>query len=313
MTKVLFVSAGAVGAYFGGRLQQGGTETAVTVRSDFETVRDNGFRITSDRGDFVFHPDGVYRSAAEYPGEPDYVVVTSKVLPWIDVPEMIRPVIRSSRTVIMLLQNGIGIEDAAAQAFPENTILSTVAYIGATRTGNGCVVQKGSQRLIIGKFGGGDSEKGRFLADLFRKGNVEAEYTENIARFRWKKLLWNTPFNTVPVLGGGLDTGEMCDGGAVEELCMKLMRETALTAKAAGHEFPEEDLAATMEYTRHFPPYKSSMLVDYEAGRALEAEAILGNVCRIADRLGADTPCLHTCYALLKSISDRQPQSKTVR
>lgn len=305
MTNVLWISAGALGAYFGGRLQQGGARVAVTLRSDYEAVRDNGFQIFAAAGEFRFSPDGVYRSAEEYPGTPDYVVVSAKVLPWINVPELIRPAIKSRETVIVLIQNGIGIEDAVAAAFPENEILSTVAYIGATRTGRGIVSQKGSQRLIMGKFGGGDSEKCRQLLKLFQAGNVDTEYSDDVAYYRWKKLLWNTPFNTVSVLGGHLDTKQMCDEGAMEALCMELMRETAAVAASEGYLFTEEDLIGNMEYTRNFPPYKTSMLVDYESGRPLEADAILGNVCRIAAKNGVKVPHLDTCYALLQSVSPK--------
>lgn len=305
MADVLWISAGAVGAYYGGRLQQGGASVAVAVRSDYEAVKANGFQISAAAGEFNFSPDGVYRSAAEYPGTPDYVVVSAKVLPWINVAELIRPVVKSKETAIVLIQNGIGIEDAVAEAFPENEVLSTVAYIGATRTGKGFVTQTGAQRLIMGKFGGGDSEKGRALIELFKAGKVEAEFTENVAYFRWKKLLWNTPFNTISVLGGHLDTKQMCDRGQVEELCMALMRETAAVAASDGHIFTEEDLTGNMEYTRNFPAYKTSMLVDYESGRPLEVDAILGNVCRIAAKNGVKVPHLDTCFALLQSVSPK--------
>ena len=305
MANVLWISAGAIGAYFGGRLQQGGARVAVTLRSDYEAVNERGFHISAAAGEFQFHPDGVYRSAADFPGIPDYVIVTAKVLPWINVPELIRPAVKSKETVIVLIQNGIGIEEAVAEAFPENELLSTVAYIGATRTGKGEVSQKGSQRLVMGKYGGGDSEKGKALIELFKAGNVEAEFTGNVAYFRWKKLLWNTPFNTVSVLGGNLDTRQMCDRGQIEELCMTLMRETAAVAASEGHIFTEEDLTGNMEYTRDFPPYKTSMLVDHEAGRPLEVDAILGNVCRIAKNNGVSVPHLDTCYALLQSISPK--------
>lgn len=305
MSNVLWISAGAIGAYFGGRLQQGGARVAVTLRSDYEAVKENGFRISAEAGEFQFHPDGVYRSAAEYPGTPDYVIVTAKVLPGINVPELIRPAIKSRETVIVLIQNGIGIEEAVAEAFPENELLSTVAYIGATRMGKGIVTQKGSQRLIMGKSGGGDSEKGRRLIELFKAGKVDAEYTGDVAYFRWKKLLWNTPFNTVSVLGGHLDTKQMCDRGSMEDLCMKLMQETADVAASEGHTFTAEDLSGNMEYTRNYPPYKTSMLVDYEAGRPLEVDAILGNVCRIAQKNGVKVPHLDTCYALLQSVSPK--------
>ena len=306
MKKVLWISAGALGAYFCARLQQSGdAEVAVTLRSDFDAVKQNGFEISAVSGTFRFFPDIVLRSAEEYQDTPDYIIVSAKVLPWINVPELIRPAVRSKDTVIVLIQNGIGIEDAVAEAFPDNEVISTVAYIGATRTGKGTVTQTGAQRLIMGKFGGGASEKGEFLVELFRKGKVEAEYTADIARFRWKKLLWNTPFNTVSVLGGHLTTKDMCDGAIMEQLCLDLMHETAATAKAAGYEFSEKDLEANMEYTRNFPPYKTSMLVDFEAGRPLEVDAILGNVCRIAEAHGLSVPRLRTCYALLQSCSPK--------
>ena len=86
---------------------------------------------------------------------------------------------------------------------------------------------------------------------------------------------------------------------------MELMRETAAVAASEGYLFTEEDLIGNMEYTRNFPPYKTSMLVDYESGRPLEADAILGNVCRIAAKNGVKVPHLDTCYALLQSVSPK--------
>ena len=56
--------------------------------------------------------------------------------------------------------------------------------------------------------------------------------------------------------------------------------------------------------TRNFPPYKTSMLQDFEAGRALEVEAILGNTLRIARRHRVAVPRIESCYALLKSVDE---------
>ena len=172
--KVLTVGAGAVGAYFTGRLAQAGkAEVSVVVRSDYDAVKQSGFHILSECGNFDFLPAGVYRSAEEYPDIPDYIILTSKALPQIDEPALIRGAVKSPRTTIVLIQNGIGIEDAVAEAFPENEIISTIAYIGATRTAPGVVRQKGSSELKFGRFGGGDSEAGRRLAELYQlRGRV---------------------------------------------------------------------------------------------------------------------------------------------
>ena len=302
--KILNVSCGAVGAYFCGRLAEQGAEVAVTVRSDRELIAQKGFEIQSIAGDFIFRPQAVLSSAAEYSDHADYLVLTSKVLPDADAVELLRPAVQAG-TVIVLIQNGLGIEDAIAEAFPENEILSAVAYIGVTRVAPGKLAHQGAGRLTIGKFGGGKSEAGTRLCQLFNQANVQADYTEDIAFYRWKKLLWNTPFNTVSVLGGHLDTKQMCDRGPMEDLCMKLMQETADVASSEGYSFSAADLSDNMEYTRNYPAYKTSMLVDYESGRPLEVDAILGNVCRIAKQNGVKVPHLDTCYALLQSVSPK--------
>ena len=82
--KILTVGAGAVGAYFTGRLAQAGAEVSVVVRSDYDAVKANGFEIISELGNFHFQPHGVYRSADEYPDTADYVFLTSKFFPETD-------------------------------------------------------------------------------------------------------------------------------------------------------------------------------------------------------------------------------------
>ena len=67
--KILNAGTGAVGAYFMGRLSQTGkADISVLLRSDYDAVKRNGFQVYSDKGDFVFHPAGVFHSAEEYPG-----------------------------------------------------------------------------------------------------------------------------------------------------------------------------------------------------------------------------------------------------
>lgn len=305
--KILTVGAGAVGAYFTGRLAQAGAEVSVVVRSDYDAVKANGFEIRSEAGDFHFTPHGVYRSAGEYPDTADYVFLTSKFFPEVDEASILRAALKSPSTVLVLIQNGIGIEDRLAEAFPEHEILSSIAYIGATRIQPGVVRQKGASDLKFGRFGGGDSAAGRRLASLFASASgVNAEFVENIAWFRWSKLLWNLPYNPVSVLGGGLETCAMTDRGPLEALTRALMEEVRMVAAAEGVDLPESLVDKNVEFTRSFPPYKTSMLVDFEAGRRMEVEAILGNVCRIARKHGIDVPRMETCYTLLSALAHRK-------
>ena len=74
-------------------------------------------------------------------------------------------------------------------------------------------------------------------------------------------------------------------------------------ANACGVALSEKDARSQMEYTREFPAYKTSMLQDFEAGRELEVEAILGNAVRLAHQNNVPVPKMEACYALLKSVN----------
>ena len=302
--RILVVGAGSVGLYFGGRLAQWGAEVSVVARSDYETAVRSGYDISSIAGDFHFSPHLVLRGAADYTGVADYVMLCSKVLPTVDRVALLRPAIRSKDTVIVLIQNGIDIEEEIKSAFPDNELLSTIAYIGASRPAPGKVLHQGSGVLQMGVYPRGISPALKRLAAAFNASKVKCEMMEDIVFTRWNKLLWNLPYNPVSVLAGGADTSRMSCGGELEKLCADLMTEVIRVANAAGVKLTERLAEDQREFTRNFPPYKTSMLQDYEAGRALEVEAILGNTLRTARRYGVDVPRIECCYALLKSVDE---------
>ena len=93
--RILILGAGSVGLYFGGRLAQSGAEVSVVARSDYETAVRSGYDVSSIAGDFHFSPHLVLKSASDYPGVADYVILTTKVLPTVDRVALLRPAIRS--------------------------------------------------------------------------------------------------------------------------------------------------------------------------------------------------------------------------
>jgi 2-dehydropantoate 2-reductase len=299
--KVLIVGAGGVGAYFGGRLAQAGMDVSVLCRSNYDHVKKDGFEIKSIDGDFSFKPSGIYRSCSEYPDDADYVIVTTKVLPDIDVVKIIKDAVKPG-TMIVLIQNGIEIEQDVAKAFPNNELVSSIAYIGVFQLNHGEIEHQASGRLKMGIYKGGSSEKMNLLSLNFNKVNVECEIVEDIEFFRWIKLVWNTPYNPVSVLGGGIDTKVISENKELENLCVELMKEVCIVAKSRGIHLPEDIIQKNLEYTREFPAYKTSMLLDFENKRPLEVEAIVGKVLRIAREEKISTPYLENTYALLASV-----------
>jgi 2-dehydropantoate 2-reductase len=299
--NILNIACGAVGAYCSGRLAENGAKVAVTIRSSFEEIKAKGFEITSIAGNFKFMPDEVLTSSKEYKNDADYIFITSKVLPNANTVALLDGVVKEN-TVIVLIQNGLSIEDKIAKAYPNNEILSCVAYLGINRTTGNKIIHQGGGQLRIGKFGGGPSLAAQKLCDAFNAAKIEAIYTCDIAFERWQKLLWNITFNAISVAGGGLKTSEICDNGLLEDLGRSLMEEIIKVANSVKVALSFDMIEEMITFTRNFPPYKTSMLIDFECKRPLEIEAIVGEVVRLGKANNIPVPHLETIYALLTSL-----------
>lgn len=299
---VLVVGAGAIGGYYGGRLAQAGARVSVVARSDYSVVVREGIRIESPAGDFHFRPDRVLHKAEDLGRYPDVILVGLKVLEHIRPAELLRAAV-GPKTSVLLIQNGVDVERPVAEAFPDNEILSGLAFICVHRTAPGCVLHQDYGRLVLGRYPEGTSSRAEKLAEMFRRAGVPCDVTPNVVTARWHKLVWNAPFNPMSVLCGGANTSEMLGHDETARLVQAVMEEVCAVAAAAGHALPDDVVERMTTDTRKMTPYKTSMLLDYEAGRPMEVEAILGNAVRIARRLGVPVPHMETLYALMCGLS----------
>ncbi|TFH43736.1 MAG: 2-dehydropantoate 2-reductase [Chrysiogenales bacterium] len=301
-TTILLVGTGAVGGYYGGRLAQAGARVSALCRSDYDEVKKKGISVSSISGDFHFSPDRVIRDSDGYHDEPDYLIVAVKALPDIDLPALIGGGV-GIRTSIVLLQNGIDIEDQIASSFPENELISALAFICASRPRYGHVEHQDFGKIAIGRYPSGTSEKVERLAGLFSRTVVPCSVENDIVLARWKKLLWNAPLNPISVLTGGANTKEIMESGPALDLVRGVMEEVILLAENAGKHVPRSLIDDNIRDTLAMKPFKTSMLQDFEEKRPMEVESILGNALRIARRQGAPVPRLESLYGLL-SLAD---------
>jgi len=302
--RILVVGTGAIGGFYGGKLAVAGASVSTLCRSEYETVKSQGIKVTSSLGDFHFTPEKVIRNLSEYAPPPDYVLVGLKVLPEIDTAETIKEVV-GPETAIVLLQNGVEIEEPLVKAFPNNEIISGLAFICATRTSPGHIDHSDFGRLVIGRFPAGKSAKTEELAKLFNDSGLSCTVSEDVLTDRWRKLVWNAPFNPISVLAGGADTKTMVENPESLELARQVMEEVCRVAEAVGHPLPAGVVQENIDGTRRMSPYKSSMLVDFEAGRPMEVEAILGNGIRAAKRHKVAVPHMESLYGLLKLVDKK--------
>lgn len=302
--SVLIVGAGAIGAFFGSALARQGARVSVVCRSDFDAVRRSGYRIRSALlGDHRFVPAGVFHDVADCTAPPDYAVLTVKVLRDVDRVALIQPAV-GPRTVIVLIQNGIDIEAEFASAFPGNELLSTLAFVGVNRTAQGEIHHQTLGSLVMGRYPSGITPAAHRLAALFEAAGVPCKLTEDVIGARWEKAVWNASFNPISIMGGVLDTGMMLKRAEDQAFVRQVMHEICAIAAADGHPTHPKLVDQWIAATLAMPPYKTSMALDYENGRPMEIEAILGNAVRAGRRHGVAIPALETIYALARMIEN---------
>lgn len=297
-TRVVIVGAGAIGSFYGAILKRAGCHISVVLRSEYEAVREHGIAIDSPLGDLSYRPDALYRDGDKPDAAPDVVICCVKVLPGVDRGALLKPWV-GKNTRIVLIENGIDIERAVADAFPDNPLISCLAFIAVSRVAPGRIEHKAYGQLTMGAWPEGITDDCREIASLFEVGGINIKLSESVVAERWRKSLWNTPFNPLSVLAGGADTLTMLDSEGGEALVRAMMAEVMAVAAADGHPMADDAIDKNIAGTRRMPAYRNSMALDYVHGRAMEIEAILGNVVSIAQRRGVEVPRLETMRAAL--------------
>ncbi|HZW20026.1 2-dehydropantoate 2-reductase [Noviherbaspirillum sp.] len=304
--RILVIGAGAIGAFYGAALQAAGAEVSVVCRSEVDAVRENGFSIESKRlGDRVFRPAQVLRAAGDYSGgPPDYALVCVKVVEGTDRAALLRDAV-GPQTAIVLIENGVEIEDEIAAAFPQNELISALAFVQVSRIAPGKVRHFAFGDLSFGNYPGGLTARAKQLGALFESAGIKCALTEDVVTARWQKCLWNAVFNPISVMGGVLDTGHILGTAEGEALVRRTMEEVCSVAAATGHPLDRALIGQFIEGTRKAPAYKTSMALDYENGRPMETEVILGNAVRAGRREKVAIPSLEALYALMKMVEMR--------
>jgi 2-dehydropantoate 2-reductase len=299
--RALVLGAGAIGALYGHILARAGAEVSVVARSDFDLIAKNGYQIKSNHiGDATFKPKYVIRQSSDWNEKaPDLLLVCIKVLDNLDQVALISSFV-GAHTCIILIQNGIDIESPIRAAFPNNEIVSALAFVQVSRTAPGVIEHFSYGELTIGTFPKGIGDGCRKFGYLLEQGGIPGKLTEDVVNARWQKCLWNAPFNPVSAMTGPSKTHTILNHIMGETLIRDMMKEVFDTAAAAGHPLPEGIIDQYVQATKNVRSYKTSMALDMQNGRPMETEAILGNTVRIAKKLGVATPKLDTLYALMK-------------
>jgi len=304
MKKIRYgvIGTGGIGGFYGGMLAHSGQEVHFLFHSDFDYVRNHGLRVDSVFGDFHLKNVHAYQTTEDMP-VCDVVLVGLKTTSNHLLKTLLPPLLDKNTTVI-LIQNGLGNEARLAADFPDLSIAGGLGFICSGKFGPGYIVHSEHGKINIGSHQGDNQLILKQVIADFSAANVPAEMAEDLVTSRWKKLVWNVPYNGLSVVMNTL-TSQLMAHPATFQLCKDLMLEVIGAANACGVTIGDKFAQVMLEYTLDMKPYAPSMKLDFDFKRPLEIEAIYSAPLDAAEKAGFNMPKVRMLEQQLRLIQSR--------
>ena len=168
--KILIMGAGAVGGYFGARLQQAGEEVVFCARGEnLRALRENGLEIKSCKGDFTTRVRVVQNPHEFAPYDLILFCVKSY-----DTEAAARSLggCLATNAAILTVQNGVENQAALQESFSRAAVMSGNARIGAELVAPGKLVHRTGGFIEFGELDGSDTARARKMAEIFERGGI---------------------------------------------------------------------------------------------------------------------------------------------
>jgi 2-dehydropantoate 2-reductase len=321
--KIAVVGVGAVGGLLAARLALAGHDVSALARgATLAALRKQGLRLR------MAGEESVARiPASDQPqalGEQDLVVIAVKGTTLAGVARTLQPLL-GAHTVVMPAMNGVPwwflqtpptaqrlvpAEQRIASIDPQGHIaaslalervLGCVVHLTCSSPEPGVVKHGFGDRLIVGEPNGGASTRVEQICAALAEAGFKSEPSTDIRRDIWYKLWGNMTMNPVSALTGAT-TAAMLDDALVRDFVLRTMAEAAEVGARLGcpvNQSGEERMALT----RQLGAFKTSMLQDTLAGRALELDALVSAVHEIGGRFGVAMPNIGALLGLTRLMA----------
>ncbi|HYX16701.1 MAG TPA: putative 2-dehydropantoate 2-reductase [Nostoc sp.] len=301
------LGTGALGGFYGAKLQKAGLDVHFLLKSDYEYVSKSGLVIESKDGDFALTQVNAYNDIEKMP-QCDVVVVALKTTQNHLLPQMLPPLVRDDG-VVLVLQNGLALEEEVAKIVSNVSIIGGLCFLCSNKVGAGHIRHLDYGKIIVGGYASGYdptgiTDKMRQIADDFTSASISIELVEDLLLGRWKKLVWNIPYNGLSVILNAR-TDELMSYVHTRKLIEQLMYEVTAGSKSCGRIIPDSFIQTMLDYTLNMKPYRTSMKIDYDERRPMEVEAIFGNPLRKAQAASVDLPQISCIYQQLKFLDEK--------
>jgi 2-dehydropantoate 2-reductase len=310
--RVGIVGAGAIGGWIGATLAAAGATISVLARgATLDAVRTKGLVLHED-GQRTIHNVATSDSAHKL-GPQDVIVLAVKAPALRAAAQAARPLIDQG-TVIVPMLNGVpwwflgdrptlrpaslDPDGAIGAALPIDQVIGCVVHASCSVREPGVIHRHFGKGLILGEPSREIGARLERVAALFRTAGLDITVSDHIQQDIWYKLWGNMTMNPMSALTRST-ADRILDDALVSEFALRIMAEAAEIGAAIGCPITEsgED---RMQVTRKLGAFKTSMLQDVEAGRAIELDALLGAPRAIGERAGIATPYMDALLGMTR-------------
>jgi 2-dehydropantoate 2-reductase len=304
--RILVLGAGGTGGYFGGRLAQSGADVTFLVRPARAAQLDaKGLQIRSPLGDAdlrVAHVTAEALPALAKARPFDMVLLSCKAYDLESSIEAIAPAAGEGTWVLPIL-NGLRHYTPLDERFGAQRVVGGLCFISAMKGADGEVRHLGQPASIT--FGerqpDADSKRTADFAALCARANIDHVRSMDIASDQWTKFTFLTTLAAGTCLMRA-PVGRIVAAQGGDAFMRALYGECLAVARAEGQPIDETaQNTALATLTAPGSPLKASMLRDLEAGQAVEAMQIVGDMYLRARAAGMEAPMLASAWVHLQA------------
>ncbi|MDM5331578.1 2-dehydropantoate 2-reductase [Neobacillus sp. CF12] len=307
--NILVQGAGALGAYFGGRLLEAGQNVSFFVREKRAAQLTNeGLKINSPEGNFESKEVTIFTSAEKVKNI-DLVILAVKGYHLDQVIPQIQTIVHQTGAFVLPLLNGIEHMDRLRQAIGKEKVIGGFASIIATLNEKGHVEHtSGSGTFKFGILHEQQTEICMKLEVLHSQVKTNLVREENILKHMWKKYIFITAFSGI-TSAMQLPSGFIASSEATFATAKKVILEMTMLAGLEGIILTNQEVERVTNTLLGFKKEAtSSMHQDLRKGHPIEVEHLHGGALRLASKHQVEVPVIETLFGILKPYENGIPR-----
>jgi 2-dehydropantoate 2-reductase len=295
---IIVLGAGGIGSTYGALLSRENNVTIIGGRAHVDAVNSKGLLVSGEEnGIFRMKADSEVREIPERA----LILLTTKAQDSARAVEGIRRLLRKD-TVILILQNGLGNEEAVRRVIAnEVKILRGTTTIAAEFFKPGEVRFWGGTTIIER-----DAAAER-IAETFNKSGLRATVSDEIDTEVWNKLVINSVVNPLTAVFR-VRNCEICSR-SLEAVRHQIVDECVTVGKTQGIEFRPKLAEIVDKEAANYANF-SSMYQDIIKGKRTEIDFLNGRIVELGKKNHVPTPVNQTLACMIKFLEEQNESAR---